>query len=133
MLATIEDMDTLLNTLRLKTRTDEIKRQGCTTSIQQVFKHGILNVLQPNGTSTHHGKTRLHKEDHSATNHQQEAPEIGFSCVLGVLVCIADTLQNISCCITAIAAILHGGALHKDVARGLVRHGCCMLLILFPN
>mmetsp|Transcript_13381 Transcript_13381/g.33683 ORF Transcript_13381/g.33683 Transcript_13381/m.33683 type:complete len:210 (-) Transcript_13381:394-1023(-) len=59
--------------------TDEIKRQGCATGIQKVFKHGILDVLQPNRTRTHHGKARLHKEDHSTTNYQQEAPQIGFS------------------------------------------------------
>ena len=43
--------------------TDGPESEGTTTSIEEILKHDILDILLTDGTSTKHGETRLHQEN----------------------------------------------------------------------
>ena len=51
---------------------DRVESEGGATGVQQIFEHGILDVLLLDGTGTKHGEAGLHEEDERRRIHEEE-------------------------------------------------------------
>mmetsp|Transcript_21811 Transcript_21811/g.44518 ORF Transcript_21811/g.44518 Transcript_21811/m.44518 type:complete len:144 (-) Transcript_21811:48-479(-) len=64
---------------------DGVKSQGGAAGIEQVFEHGVLDVLELDAAGAQHGEAGLHQEDEGGGVDEEECVEavgVGFSYAL---------------------------------------------------
>mmetsp|Transcript_20553 Transcript_20553/g.44500 ORF Transcript_20553/g.44500 Transcript_20553/m.44500 type:complete len:506 (-) Transcript_20553:148-1665(-) len=66
-----------------KTVTNGVETKRTTAGIQQVLQHNVLDVLLTDRTSTEHGETSLHEENHGTRENQEEGIKTGGDSVDG--------------------------------------------------